>query len=224
MSIKSIDDDTEKKTFLNMSIFFLNLFIIRSLNLRMSILKIFQNKWFLSFAHFTNRHKLVKMLIVFSIFWRKLIFLTFWMIFCFRSFVLYISINRLSSEWMINDVWIDECFWLSHHISWFRRMWHINWVSLRIQSFSSSIAQIFKSHTRIHRFRESMTSVTESTRFFQLFWSFSNRSIFTLVEKFEMNSTRFCKICESRSICDSMIDSNQISSCNVLICRSNKSS
>jgi hypothetical protein len=60
MSIKSINDDAEKKTFLNMSTFFLNVSIVRSLNLRMSILKIFRDKWFLSFAHFVNRHKFVK--------------------------------------------------------------------------------------------------------------------------------------------------------------------
>jgi hypothetical protein len=60
-----------------------------------------------------------------------------------------------------------------------------------------------------------MTNETKSTRSFQFFWSFSNRSIFTLYERFEMNSIRFRKICESRSKCDSMIDSSQISSCSV---------
>jgi hypothetical protein len=101
MSIKSIDDDVEKKTFLNMSIFFSNMSIVRSLNLKMSILRISRNKWLLSFAHFANRHRLVKMSIVFSIFWWKLILLIFWMIFCFRSFV-FIYFNQSFKFWM-ND-------------------------------------------------------------------------------------------------------------------------
>ncbi len=101
MSIKSIDDDAEKKSFLNMSIFFLNVSIIRSLNLRINILRISRNKWFLSFAHFTNRHKLLEMSIVFSISWRKLNFLTFWMIFHFRSFV-FIYVDESFKFW-IND-------------------------------------------------------------------------------------------------------------------------
>jgi hypothetical protein len=101
MSIKSIDDDLEKKTFLNMSIFFSNVSIVRSLNLRMSILRISRSKWLLSFAHFANRHKLVKMSIVFSISWRKLILLIFWMIFCFRSFV-FIYFDQSFKFW-VND-------------------------------------------------------------------------------------------------------------------------
>jgi hypothetical protein len=101
MSIKSIDDDAEKKTLLNMSIFFSNVSIVRSLNLRMSILKISRDKWFLSFAHFINRHRLVEMSIVFSISWRKLIFLTFWMIFCFWSFV-FIYFDQSFKFW-VND-------------------------------------------------------------------------------------------------------------------------
>jgi hypothetical protein len=101
MSIKSIDNDAEKKTFLNMLIFFSNVSIVRSLNLRISILKIFRDKWFLSFAHFVNRYRLVKMSIVFSIFWRKLILLIFWMIFCFRSFV-FIYFDQSFKFW-VND-------------------------------------------------------------------------------------------------------------------------
>jgi hypothetical protein len=101
MSIKSIDDDVEKKTLLNMSIFFLNVSIVRSLNLRMSILKICRNKWFFSFAHFVNRHRLIKMSIVFLIFWRQLIFLTFWMIFCFWSFI-FIYFDQSFKFW-VND-------------------------------------------------------------------------------------------------------------------------
>jgi hypothetical protein len=101
MSIKSINDDVEKKTFLNMSIFFWNVSIVQSLNLIMSILKIFRSKWLLSFVHFVHRHKFVEMSIVFSIFWRKWILLTFWMIFCFRSFV-FIYFNQSFKFW-VND-------------------------------------------------------------------------------------------------------------------------
>ncbi len=130
---------------------------------------------------------------------------------------LYTLINCLRFAWIINDVEIDEYFWLHRHISWFRRIWCIDLISLRIQSFSSLIAKLFKSHSRIHRSRESMMSVTKITRFFQLFWSFLNRSIFTLFEKFEMSSTRYRKIYELRLICDLMINSNRVSSRSVSI-------
>jgi hypothetical protein len=102
MSIKSIDDDAEKKTFLNMSIFFSNVSIVRSLNLRMSILRISRDRWFLSFAHFASRHRFVKMSIVFSISWRKLILLTFWMIFYFQSFV-FIYFDQSLKFWVNNQ-------------------------------------------------------------------------------------------------------------------------
>jgi hypothetical protein len=84
-----------------MSIFFSTVSIVWSLNLRMNILKISRDKWFLFFAYLVNRHKLVKMSIVFSISSRKLILLTFWIIFCFRSFV-FIYINQSFKFW-IND-------------------------------------------------------------------------------------------------------------------------
>jgi hypothetical protein len=101
MSIKSIDDDVEKKTFLSMLIFFSNVSIVWSLNLRMSILKTSRNKWFLFFVYFINHYKLVKMSFVLSIFWRKLIFLIFWMIFWFRFFV-FIYVDQSLKFW-IND-------------------------------------------------------------------------------------------------------------------------
>jgi hypothetical protein len=95
-----------------MSIFFSNVSIVRSLNLRMSILKISRNKWFLSFAHFVNRHKLVKMSIVFSISWRKLIFLIFWIIFCLRSFV-FIYFNQSFKFWMNDQRRLDRRMFLT---------------------------------------------------------------------------------------------------------------
>ncbi len=101
MSIKSIDDNVEKKTFLNILIFFSNVSIVWSLNLRMSILKTSRNKWFLFFVYFINHYKLVKMSFVLSIFWRKLIFLIFWMIFWFRFFV-FIYVDQSLKFW-IND-------------------------------------------------------------------------------------------------------------------------
>ncbi len=84
-----------------MSTFFSNVSVVRSLNLRMSILKISWDRWLLFFAHFASRHKLVKVSIVFSIFWRKLIFLTFWIIFCLWSFV-FIYVDQ-SLAFRVND-------------------------------------------------------------------------------------------------------------------------
>ncbi len=84
-----------------MSTFFSNVSIVRSLNLRMSILRISQDKWLLFFAHFASCHKLVSVSIVFSIFWRKLIFLIFLIIFCLWSFV-FIYVDQ-SLAFCVND-------------------------------------------------------------------------------------------------------------------------
>jgi hypothetical protein len=54
----------------------------------MSILRTSRDKWFLFFAHFINRYRLVDMSIIFSIFCRKFARFVFWMIFCFRSLTL----------------------------------------------------------------------------------------------------------------------------------------
>jgi hypothetical protein len=94
MSFKSTKKNAERKKFLNISIFSSNDSIIWSLCFKMSILRTSRDKWFLSFVHFNNRHRLIEMSIIFLIFWRKFARFVFWMIFCFRSliFIYFVSL------------------------------------------------------------------------------------------------------------------------------------
>jgi hypothetical protein len=93
MSSNSIVDDVEKKTFLNIFVFSSNFSIVKSLNLKMSILSISFDWWFLFFVYLTNRHKLVSVSTIFSIFGRKLTRFVFWMIFCLRSLIFMYSVK-----------------------------------------------------------------------------------------------------------------------------------
>jgi hypothetical protein len=83
MSSSSIDDDVEKKTLLNIFAFSSNVSVVRSLNLKVSILSTSRDWWFLFFAHLTSRHKLVNVSTIFPISWWKLTRFVFWIIFCF---------------------------------------------------------------------------------------------------------------------------------------------
>jgi hypothetical protein len=224
MSIKSIDDDVEKKTLLNMSIFFSNVSIVRSLNLRMSILRIFRNKWFLSFVHFVNRHKLVEMSIVFSIFWRKLIFLTFWMIFCFRSFAL-IYFDQSFKFWMNDQRRLNRRMFLiasSHFLIQKNLAYRLN-IAQNTIFFIIDCKNFWTSHTysSISRIDDERDKIDA---FFSAFLIFFKSIDFHALRKIRDSSISFRKICELRSICDSTINSNQISSYSVLICRLNESS
>jgi hypothetical protein len=224
MSIKSIENDVEKKTFLNMSIFFSYVSVVWSLNLRMSILRIFRNKWFLFFAHFASRHKFVSVSIVFSIFWRKLIFLTFWIIFYLWSFV-FIYVDQSLAFCVNNQRRRNRRMFLitsSHFLIQKNLTYRFdiiqNKIFLIIDCRNFWISRTYSSISEVDDERD------KNDAFFSTFLIFLNRSSFTLFEKFEMSSTQCCRIYKSKLICNSMINLNRVSSRNVLIFRLNKTS
>jgi hypothetical protein len=163
--------DRQKKTqkffFLNMSIFSSNDSIIWLLCFRMSILRTSRNKWLFSFAHFVHRHRLVKVSIIFSIFWRKFARFVFWTIFCIRSWTLIYLVQSFFCR--VLRIFADfTCILIASLINRVTfRMFFTSFSDLFIMSFVNMISKFFFSTTlimmtmnsRVYRFLSELETV-----------------------------------------------------------------